>query len=77
MSNASILLSEEASVFSPISQLNYEFYTNYSRLTATLKENSAIQCIVSKDEVPFGQSQFPGIFDYADGIDTLAFCSKL
>ncbi|HLG38568.1 MAG TPA: acyl-CoA reductase, partial [Chitinophagaceae bacterium] len=44
MSNASLLLVEESSPFSPISQLNYEFYTHEDELAASLKNNSAIQC---------------------------------
>lgn len=77
MSTASILLIEDPSVFSPISQLNYEYYTDVDELTASLKDNSSIQCIVGKNFVPFGQSQRPTISDYADGVDTLQFLARL
>jgi hypothetical protein len=77
MSNPSLLLSEEASLFSPISQVNYEFYTDLSSLKDSLKENNDIQCIAGKEFVPFGQTQHPGISDYADGADTLQFLANL
>jgi len=42
-----------------------------------LKKNENIQCIVGKNFVPFGKSQEPGLFDYADGIDTMQFLLSL
>lgn len=77
MSNPSILLVEEPSLFSPISQLNYEFYDNPDKLTDSLKDNSDLQCMVGRGFVPFGQTQVPAITDYADGVDTLAFLCRL
>lgn len=77
MSTEAILLIEDESVFSPISQLNYEFYTDRKAIEEQLKTNENIQCIVSKDTIPFGQAQCPGITDYADGVDTLGFLTKL
>ncbi len=77
MSNPSLLLVEESSLFSPISQLNYEFYDNPDKLTDSLKVNKDLQCIVGRGFVPFGQSQVPAIADYADGVDTLAFLCRL
>lgn len=77
MTNDSILLIEEPSVFSPISQLNYEFYTNKEKLYKSLSENYDLQCIVGKDFIPFGKSQTPTLNDYADGIDTFQFLCNL
>ena len=37
-----------------------------------------LQCVVSKKgTVAFGQAQFPAIDDYADGVDTMAFLTRL
>jgi hypothetical protein len=40
-----------------------------------------IQCVVSKDlisgSIPFGQTQQPKLWDYADTVDTLDFLSKI
>ncbi len=77
MTNGSILLIEDAPFFSPISQLNYEFYNDRNILQNLLKQNSDLQCIVGKDFTAFGESQSPVISDYADGVDTLHFLSKL
>jgi hypothetical protein len=43
-----------------------------------IEENShSLQCIVSKQEVPFGTSQKPNLWDYADGVDTIEFLRGL
>ena len=77
MSNESLLVVEDASFFSPISQLNYEFYTDLDKLTASLKGKEELQCIAGHDFTSFGQVQTPSLFDYADGADTLQFLTKL
>jgi hypothetical protein len=77
MSNNSLLLVEESSPFSPVSQLNYEFYDDKDKLVEGLRSNPSIQCIAGKDFVAFGHTQGPLITDYADGVDTLAFNTKL
>ena len=76
MTNESTLLVENDSLFSPISQLNYSFYNNKESLIENLKIQEDVQCIVGLD-IPFGMAQKPGLKDYADGIDTLDFLSKL
>ncbi|MBZ4187892.1 acyl-CoA reductase [Niabella beijingensis] len=77
MSTAALLLVEDPSLFSPVSQLNYEFYGNRSNLTGELVNNPSVQCIVAHDCVPFGKAQSPGIDQYADGEDTLSFLLAL
>lgn len=77
MTNGSILLVEETALFSPISQLNYAYYTDGPALNHSLAGSQDLQCIVGREHLPFGQSQCPGIGEYADGTDTLAFLSKL
>ncbi len=77
MTNESIILAEENSPFSPISQLNYELYTDENSILTSLKNHPEIQCIVSRQTIPFGQSQCPSVNDYADGVDTLSFLKEL
>jgi len=77
MSNESILLVEEASPFSPISQLNYEYYKGKNELASFLQGNESLQCIVGQDYTPFGSAQYPAINDYADGVDTMKFLVDL
>jgi len=77
MTNDSILLIEEPAIFSPISQLNYEFYSDNDDLAEKSAPVQDLQCVVGKGFIAFGQAQSPAITDYADGIDTLAFLSEL
>ena len=77
MANDSIILLENTSVFSPISQLNYEFYTDEKSVVEKLRLSDDLQCIVGHNHIPFGQGQIPSLTDYADGINTLNFLINL
>ncbi|OQP55811.1 acyl-CoA reductase [Niastella yeongjuensis] len=77
MSNQSILLAESKELFSPISQLNYEFYNNAAAVKASLTDNADVQCIVGKNHLDFGQAQHPSLTDYADGVDVMKFLREL
>ncbi|HMK26835.1 MAG TPA: acyl-CoA reductase [Chitinophagaceae bacterium] len=77
MTNGSVLLIEDPAFFSPISQLNYEFYVNKDALMEKMTGNPDLQCIVGKGFTAFGKSQSPNINDYADGVDTLRFLCDL
>lgn len=77
MTNGSVILLEEPAIFSPISQLNYEFYSNPEDVTGKLKNQEDVQCIVGRQQIPFGQAQLPCLTDYADGVDTLQFLLAL
>lgn len=77
MSNESIILLENPSIFSPISQLNYEFYTDKNTVTRNLSSIDYLQCAVGHGYIPFGQAQLPSLTDYADGIDTINFLTNL
>ena len=77
MTNGSILLSESSSVFSPISQLNYEFYREEEAVIGKLENSEDIQCITGNSFVPFGGAQFPSLTDYADRVDTMRFLLEL
>ena len=73
----SIILTENESVFAPVSRVNYSFYNELKTLTSSLHANADIQCIVGKNFIPFGQAQSPSLNDYADGIDTMEFLKQL
>lgn len=77
MTNESVLLSEDISVFSPISQLNYEFYTDIEKIKNDLSADENIQCIVGSEYLPFGRAQSPALTNYADGVDTMKFLRGL
>ena len=76
MTNGSILLLENEAPFSPISQLHYEYYDDLKNVKESLQNNEAIQCVVGTG-LPFGAAQCPGLTDFADGIDTMAFLQRI
>ena len=76
MTNGSTLLVENESSFSPISQLNYSFYTARDLHLNSLKKSDEIQCI-SGFNLPLGKAQEPALTDYADGVDTMQFLLSL
>ncbi len=77
MTNGTALLIENEEIFSAISQLHYSFYTNAGTVKNALAINKDVQCIVSHADIAFGQAQQPGLFDYADGVDTMQFMLTL
>jgi hypothetical protein len=76
MTNDSILLTEDASPFSPIGQLHYRFVGRDDRIS-DLTDMERIQCVVGKGYTPFGRAQSPGLEDYPDGVDTMAFLRSI
>ncbi len=77
MSTDSILLVEKESIFSPISQLHYGFYTDHGEAVASLADNPDLQCLVGNGLMPFGEAQHPGLGDFADGVDTMEFLAGI
>jgi hypothetical protein len=72
-----LLLKEDSKISSPVSVLFYEYYESQyavKQQTELLKEK--IQCVVGQHNIPFGQAQWPHLWDYADGIDTIEFLLK-
>jgi len=73
-----LLLKEDDSISSPVSVLYYEYYDSKTELDGNIeKHKNSIQCVVSKNAVPFGKSQNPRLWDYADGVDTIDFLLKI
>ena len=78
--NGFLLLKEDSSFASPISVLHYEEYSSLSELKAVLDlKKDEIQCVIghSKEYFNFGEGQHPALYDYADGVDTMAFLTDL
>jgi hypothetical protein len=76
------LMKEDPSTASPVAVIHYEFYSEPGKVEAWLEEEAGnLQCIVSArdpygNRVRPGMSQFPGLHEYADGIDTMAFLTE-
>jgi hypothetical protein len=82
LENGFLMIKEDASYASPIATVFYEYYDNLEQLKTTLNaDKEKIQCIVSKgvfdNEVAFGETQNPQLWDYADGVNTLDFLAKI
>jgi hypothetical protein len=73
------MMTEEASLSSPVSVINYSYYTDAGQLRHELEASSdQVQCLVGDFPavpglLPFGSTQSPGLADYADNIDTMEF----
>lgn len=85
LDNGFLLIKEDERLASPLAVVFYQYYDTLDSAIETLKNRSEdIQVIVSQMQletgnqvVPFGQSQHPQLWDYADGIDTMQFLSNL
>jgi hypothetical protein len=84
LDNGFLLLRESTELVSPIGVLFYEVYADDTSLAARLAAlDSQIQCIVGDSahsslvRIPFGNTQCPAPWDYADGVDTLEFLLSL
>lgn len=74
LDNGSALLLPSAGLASPMSVLYYEYYQDREALERRLSlMEGGLQCVAGKGRIPFGTVQSPGLADYADGVDTLAF----
>jgi hypothetical protein len=82
LENGFLMIKEDQGFASPISTVFYEYYDTVEQLKSKLEnDKNQIQCIVSKhvleSEIPFGKTQKPELWDYADNIDTIEFLLKI
>ena len=76
LTNDFFMIRETEDLFSPISVLFCERYTNDEDLALKINTIGAdLQCVASNKEgnTPFGKTQFPELWDYADNVDTMKF----
>ncbi len=79
LDNGFLLVKEDLRLGSPLAVLYYQEYDNIRMLEKELLEIAdEIQCIVSANQLEIetvlpGESQKPRLWDYADGLDTIAF----
>jgi hypothetical protein len=76
--NGFLLMKEDKSLLSPTAMLYYEYYNDMETVEQFIQENAEqLQCVVSKKDIPFGNTQQPNLWDYADGVDTIEFLREL
>ncbi|MEN8157436.1 MAG: acyl-CoA reductase [Bacteroidota bacterium] len=83
LDNGVLLLKEDSSIASPVGVVFYERYSELAALEQQLKAaEEEIQCTVTiasgiTGGLPPGTTQQPMPWDYADGVDTISFLTKL
>lgn len=76
--NGFFIIKEDISLFSPVGMIYYEYYNNYEYVDSFISKNkNKLQCIISRKHIPFGSSQNPNLWDYADDVDTIEFLRSL
>jgi hypothetical protein len=79
--NGFLMLKEDINYASPIATVFYEVYETEEIIKQRIaSDKDAIQCVVSSglfpNEIAFGKTQTPELWDYADGVDTVEFLLK-
>lgn len=83
LDNGFLMLLEKNGLSAPIASVNYEQYTEIEVVINQLADyKDKMQCIISKiltipNALRFGKAQQPDLWDYADGIDSIAFLIRL
>jgi hypothetical protein len=78
-----LILKEDAGISSPVGCLFYEKYNSIEAVSKKLSfMKEKIQCFVSEvdiasETIPFGKTQEPELWGYADNIDTINFLLNL
>ncbi|WP_121067829.1 acyl-CoA reductase [Maribacter vaceletii] len=78
LDNGFLMLKEDSNYGSPIASVFFEYYTSLEELKIKLEqEKDQLQCIVANNfytnEIAFGKTQMPELWEYADHIDTVEF----
>ena len=80
LDNGFVFLKEDSAIGSPIGTLFYEYYSNANSLQTIIEKHAdTTQCVVGNHAtyIPFGATQEPNLWDYADAVNTLDFLLKL
>ena len=82
LENGFLMIKEDESYASPIATVFYEYYDSIDSLKHKLMaDEDKIQCVVANgllaNEIHYGQTQLPRLWDYADNVDTITFLLKI
>lgn len=71
------LLKRSGDLSSPVAVIYFDYFRSCDHISRTINDlKEKIQCAIGRDFIPFGRSQSPYLWDYADGVDTLDFLLK-
>ncbi len=73
-----VILRHDTSLTPPMAVVSYEFYNGpeVPQKEAERLKNK-LQCVAGHGHIPFGDSQHPDLWDYADNIDIISFLLKI
>lgn len=77
--NGFFMMKESDELHSPVGTVHYIYYQDVAEISSFLERNEGLlQCVVEEGNVwdksiPYGKSQFPELWDYADNINTMNF----
>ncbi len=78
LDNNFLLLRESEELFSPLAMIHQHSYENEEDINLYLdKYKDKIQVIIGQKYTPFGSAQCPLLTDYADGVDTIDWITKI
>ncbi len=73
-----VILRQDPSLIPPMAVVNYEFYDAPGMPEREAERlESRLQCVAGHGHIPFGKSQEPELWDYADNIDIISFLLKI
>jgi hypothetical protein len=73
-----VILRQDTSLTPPMAVINYEFYDSHEAPEREAERlESRLQCVAGHGHIPFGKSQQPELWDYADNIDIISFLLKI
>lgn len=78
-----VLLTESTQLGSAMGILHYNIYNSLKEVRSFIRTHqNQIQCMIGLNSeieqiIPFGEAQYPELWDYADGEDTLLFLQNL
>jgi len=74
LENNWVVLREHGTLKPPLSVLHYSQHDSAAQAESWLDAQAdQLQTVVGRGRTAFGQSQFPALWDYADGVDTPTF----
>ncbi len=75
------MIEKKDEIHAPLATLFFEFYDDLAKVESFLSDQQEqLQCICTNasisNSIALGNAQSPGLFDYADGIDVMAFLGE-
>lgn len=77
MTNDVVILTENENLFSAVSVLHYSFYNDMNDVVEHLLHDKNVQAICGAGQLAFGETQRPGVCNFADNVDTMQFLAEL